>query len=54
MPKVCDLLRLAVLEHLEIFLLQAAHEITVPVDHAHVLFDVVHLDLEGDLRRGRR
>ena len=48
------LLRLAVLEHLEVFLLQPANEVAVPVDDAHVFFDVVHLDLEGDFRRGRR
>ncbi len=45
-----NLLRLSVFEHLEIFLLQPADEIAVPVDDTHVLFDVVHLHLEGDFR----
>ena len=48
------LLRLAVLEHLKIFLLQPADEVPVSVDHAHVFFDVVDLDLERDFRRRRR
>ena len=49
-----DLLRFAVLRHLKIFPFQTANEIAVPIDDAHVFFDVVHLDFEGDLRRWRR
>ena len=49
-----NFLRLAVLENLEIFLLQTADEIAVPVDDADVLFDVVHLHFEGDFRRRGR
>ena len=51
-----DALRFSVLEHLEVFLLQVAHEVALAIGHHHVDLDVVDADLEGRAlwRRRRR
>jgi hypothetical protein len=42
-----DRLRLAVFEHLKVFLGQAANEVSLLIQHERVDFDVLHLRLEG-------
>ena len=46
-----DLLRLAVLEHLEVLGAQVGHQVALRVGDERVHFHVVHLDAEGDGRR---
>ena len=51
--KIADLLRLAVLEDLEVALRERRDELALRVDDARVHFDVVDFGLEGDAGLGR-